>query len=136
MGMYYSRDLRERVAEAVSDGMSRRAAARRFGVSDRTSIRWADRAAKEGAPNLRRQGRPRGKGPLSDHLNFLIAAAEAKPDMTLEELAALLLSVHGVRAHSASISRLLCRAGFTYKKTADGPRMRARRRRPAAKDVD
>lgn len=136
MGMYYSQDLRDRVAQAVAGGMSRRAAARRFGVSDRTSIRWADRAAKEGAPNLRRQGRPPGKGPLSDHLNFLAAAAEAKPDMTLEELSALLLAVHGVRAHPASISRLLRRAGFTYKKTTDGAGVRARRRRGAAKDMD
>jgi transposase len=136
MGKYYSADFRERVAEAVSNGMSRRAAAARFGVSARTSVRWADRAAKEGAPNLRRQGRPPGKGPLSDHLNFLIAACEAKPDATLHELAALLFDVHGVRAHPSSIWRLLRNADFTYKKTALRQRVRAPRRRPAAQGLD
>ena len=69
-----------------------------------------------------------GKGPLADHLDLLIAMVEKKPDMTMPELADKLEVETGKVAHPASISRLLCRAGFTYKKTADGLGMRTRRR--------
>ena len=129
MGHSYSQDIRVRVASAVSQGMSRRAAAERFAVSASSAIRWADRAAREGTPAARKQGRPCGKGPLLEHLAFLVAAVEATPDMTMPELAGRLLSERGVRANPASLSRLLCRAGFTYKKTADGVGVHARRRR-------
>lgn len=126
MGVCRSEDLRLRVVEAVAGGSSRRAAAERFAVSASSAIRWASRAADEGSPAARKQGRPAGKGPLSDHLGYLIAAVEATPDITMSELAARLLAERAVVAADASISRLLCRAGFTYKKTADGIGMRTR----------
>jgi transposase len=126
MGKAYSDDIRLRVTRSVSDGQSRRAAARRFAVSESSAIRWADRERTEGSPSARKQGRPAGKGPLADHLDFLIAAVEAKPDITMPELAVLLEAEAGCTAHPASISRLLCRAGFSYKKTADGLGMRTR----------
>jgi len=125
----YSRDLRERVVAAVAKGMSRRAAARHFAVSESSAVRWALRAAREGSCAARRLGRPAGKGPLSDHLGFLIAEVEAKADITMPELAARLLNRRGISADPASLSRLLCRAGFTYKKTAHGIGVRSRRRR-------
>ncbi len=112
-----SRDIRVRVVRAVAGGMSRRAAAARFAVGVSTAIRWAERAAREGTPARRKQGRPRGKGPLSEHLPFLLAAVEAAPDITMPELAARLLAERGITANPASLSRLLCRAGMTYKKT-------------------
>ena len=125
----YSQDLRERVVAAVANGMSRRAAARHFLVSESSAVRWAGRAAREGSCAARRLGRPAGKGPLSDHLGFLIAEVEAQPDLTMPELAARLLNRRRISAAPASLSRLLCRAGFTYKKTADGGGVRTRRRR-------
>lgn len=126
MGGCRSGDLRDRVVAAVSEGLSRRAAAERYSVSVSSAIRWVGRAASEGSPAPRKQGRPAGKGPLVDHLDFLIAQVEARPDMTMPELAERLLSERGVGAAWASLSKLLCRAGFTYKKTADGVRMRTR----------
>lgn len=128
MGRSYSQDIRGRVTAAVTGGLSRRAAARRFAVSESSAIRWAARTTREGSPAARKQGRPLGKGPLAGHLDFLIAAVEAKPDITMPELAALLWVERGVSAHVASLSRLLCRAGFSYKKTADGVGVRTRRR--------
>lgn len=95
-------------------------------MSASSAIRWCARAAEEGGPAARRQGRPAGKGPLSDHLGYLIGVVEATPDITMPELATRLLAERGVTAAEASISRLLCRAGFTYKKTADGIGMRTR----------
>jgi transposase len=124
--MSYSVDLRDRVTQAVSDGQSRRQVAQRFAVGVSTAIRWAARAEAEGSARARKTGRPSGKGPLVDHQAFLIVQVEARPDITMPELAARLKEFRGVEAHPASISRLLCRAGFTYKKTADGLGVRTR----------
>lgn len=49
MGKGYSADLRERVYGEIENGQSRRAAARRFGVSVSTSIRLAQRMAAKGS---------------------------------------------------------------------------------------
>jgi transposase len=125
----YSLDLRERVVAAVGAGMSRRAAARHFAVSDSSAVRWVERSSREGSCAARRLGRPAGKGPLSDHLDFVIAQVEAEPDITMPELAERLMSRRSIAADPASLSRLLCRAGFTYKKTAHGLGVRTRRRR-------
>jgi transposase len=127
MGVCRSDDLRDRVVAAVAGGSSRRAAAERFSVSASSAIRWAERAASEGSPAPRKQGRPAGKGPLVEHLDYLIGVVEAKPDITMPELAARLAAERGVKAAWASLSKLLCRAGYTYKKTADGVGMRTRR---------
>lgn len=126
MGVCRSDDLRARVVEAVASGSSRRAAADRFSVSVSSAIRWSARALNEGSPGPRKQGRPAGKGPLATHLAYLIAVVEAAPDITMPELAARLHAERGVVAAWASLSKLLCRAGFTYKKTADGVGMRTR----------
>lgn len=126
MGVCRSEDLRIRVVETVASGTSRRAAAERFSVSASSAIRWCARAASEGSPKARRQGRPAGKGPLVAHVDYLIGVVEAQPDITMPELAARLRTERGIVAAFASLSKLLCRAGFTYKKTADGVGVRTR----------
>jgi transposase len=126
MGGCRSDDLRFRVVEAVAAGSSRHAAAERYSVSVSSAIRWSARAASEGSPKPRKQGRPAGKGPLAQHLDYLIAVVEAQPDITMPELAARLHGERGISSAWASLSKLLCRAGFTYKKTADGVGMRTR----------
>jgi hypothetical protein len=47
---------------------------------------------------------------------FLIQTVEARPALTMPELAARLLEEHGVVAAPAMLSRFLCRCGFSYKK--------------------
>jgi transposase len=83
MGICRSDDLWLRVVDAVAAGASRHAAAKRYSVSASSAIRWAARAAEEGSPAPRKLGRPAGKGPLADHLDYLAAAVEAKPDITV-----------------------------------------------------
>ena len=128
MGRAYSLDLRERIAGHVAAGGSRREAGRRFGVSPSTAVRIAAQVTERGTLEPRRIGRPPGRGKLAPYVDFLVEIVEAVPDITLEELAAALLSEHGVKAHPSSISRLLTRAGMTYKKrpsrrrSATGPR--------------
>lgn len=126
MGTCRSADLRLRVVQSVAEGASRRAAAARFSVSVSSAILWSERAAREGSAAARKQGRPIGKGLLADHLDYLVAAVEAQPDITMPELTARLLAEHGMSGADWSLSRLLRRAGFTYKKTADGVAMRTR----------
>ena len=125
MGHPYSTDLRDRIVAFVAAGHSRRAAARHFGVSDSFAVKLLQRYQATGSTAAARQGRPPGSGPLIAHLDFLVARVRKEPDITMPELAGVLEAVHGVVAHPASLSKLLRKAGLTYKKTADGKRMRA-----------
>ena len=54
---------------------------------------------------------------------------KAKVDITMPELAEALMKARGVEADPASLSRVLCKAGFSYKKSPDGLGARTRRRR-------
>ena len=112
----------------VEAGHSCRAAARHFGVSDSFAIKLVSARRRFGSPAPARQGRPPGGGKLAPYEAFLIQTVEAKPAITMPELAARLLEEHGVVAAPADLSRLLCRHGFTYKKSPDGRGVRTRRR--------
>jgi transposase len=112
MGRSYSLDLRVRVAGFVEAGHSRRAAARHFGVSDSFAIKLLRRQTRSGSPAPARQGRPPGHGKLAPYEGFLIRTVEARPDITMPELAVRLLEEHGVVAAPATLSRLLCRHGW------------------------
>ena len=127
MAQSYSFDLRVRVAGFVEAGHSCRAAARHFAVSDSFAIKLMQRQRQSGSPGPARQGRPCGTGKLAPYERFLIQAVEKRPDITMPDLAARLWEEHGVSAAPATLSRLLCRRGFTYKKTADGRGVRTRR---------
>ena len=126
MGRCYSMDLRERVTGFVAQGHSRRAAARRLGVSGSFAIKLVKHQARSGSPAPVRQGRPRGTGKLAPFETFLIQEVEKKPDITMPELAVRLLEEHEVAPAPATLSRLLCRCGFTYKKIADRRGVRTR----------
>jgi transposase len=120
MGKSHSLDIRERVVAMVEAGYSCRAAARRFAIGDSTAIRVMQRRRQTGAISPPRQGRPSGSGKLSAYRSFLIAQVEAKPDITMPELADKLDELHGVRVPPSSLSRVLVAEGFTYKKSPDG----------------
>jgi transposase len=117
MGRAYSLDLRERISGFVARGGSRRAAARHFGVSPSTAVRIAAQMQERGTLEPRRIGRPPGRGKLAPYVDFLVEIVEAVPDIALAELAAALEAEHGVRAHPSSISRVLVKAGLTFKKS-------------------
>ena len=88
MGHCYSLDLRVRVAAFVEAGHSCRAAARHFGVSDSFAIKLVRRTRHLGSPAPDRQGRPPGRGKLVPYETFLIQTVEARPAITMPELAA------------------------------------------------
>lgn len=126
MGRSNSADLRVRIYEDIENGQSCRAAARRFGVAPSTAVRLAQRKARTGSLAPARQGRPAGGGRLAAHVAALIAWVDADGDITMPELAARLLAERDVKAHPASLSRLLIQHGFTVKKNATGQRSRSR----------
>src|ERR671921_1350945 len=128
MGHCYSVDLRVRVADFIEAGHSCRAAAEHFDVSESFAIKLMRRMRHLGSPAPDRQGRPPGGGKLVPYESFLIEPVEARPAITMPELAARLLAEHGGVAAPAMLSRFLCRCGFTYKKTPDGGGVRTRRR--------
>ena len=129
MGKSYSLDLRKRIAAWVEGGHSRRDAARHFGVSESCAVKVMQRVAVTGSLAPARQGRPPGRGKLAPYREFLIGRVRAKPDITMPELADELRAEHGVEADPASLSRVLCKAGFSYKKSPDGVGARTPRRR-------
>lgn len=132
MGKPHPIELRERVQAEIASGGSRRAAAERFKVSASFAVKLAARVARTGSAAPARQGRPPGGGKLAPHLPTLIRWVEAAPDMTMPELSAKLLAETGVKAHPASLSRVLIQAGFSFKKNASGLRDRTRRRASSA----
>ena len=72
MGKPYSIDLRERVVAAVTEeGLSRQAAARRFGVAASTSINWLKRHEETGSFAARQSGGHRPKKIAGEHGEWL-----------------------------------------------------------------
>ena len=133
MSQSYSSDLRQRIVDAISQGRSRRGAAADFRVSAATAVRLKQRLDRTGSIAPSRQGRPRGSGKLGPWRDGIIAKVEAQPDITMPDLAAWLEAQHGVSADPSNLSKLLCRAGFTFKKNTDGGGTRTRRRPPGAR---
>jgi transposase len=116
MASSYSQDLRDRVIDAVEGaGMSRRAAARRFGISESAAVKWLQRYRAGGSR------RPVGTGghrpsALKPHRAFLEAIRAEQPDITLEGLSRRLLAERGVKADTSMLSRFFRREGITLKK--------------------
>ncbi|MER8596043.1 hypothetical protein NKH33_31755 [Mesorhizobium sp. M1182] len=78
--------------------MSRRAAARRFGVSDSAAIKWLQHWQRTGSRKPVGTGGHRPSA-LKPHRDFLEAARADKPDITLEALSRRLLAERGL-AHA------------------------------------
>ena len=121
-----SNDLRERVIAAVEGGMSRRAAADRFGVGASTAVRWVARWRITGSRVPLPQGGDNRSHRIEAHRAEILALLEATPDMTLAEIAEHLERHHGLRVAQSTVWRLLDRHAMTFKKN------RARRRTASA----
>jgi transposase len=114
MARALSDDLRSRVLQASSDGLSARQAASRFGVGISTAIRWIGRA-KLGERSARAQGWRRGSR-LDPHAAFVFEMIEAQKDITLNEMVARLTDEVGLRIGRSALSIWLGRRGWTFKK--------------------
>lgn len=132
MGKPYPIELRERVLAEIEDGGSCRGAADRYDVSPSFAIKLVARVARTGSSAPARQGRPSGGGKLAPYLEALLEWVEAEPDITMPELAAKLEAEKAVTAHPASLSRVLLKAGLSFKKNTAGHGNRARGRASGA----
>ena len=118
-----SSDLRERVVAFVEAGHSRNEAAARFGRSVSFAVNlmklWRETGSVE--------PRPRGgfrHGKLGLHKDFVLAAVEARSDITMPELAEALERAKSVKVDPSSLSKFLIACGFSFKKNSSGKRAR------------
>jgi transposase len=111
-----SKDIRERVVSAVEGGMTRRSAAKRFGVAPSTAIKWVDRWRRTGDIGPRPRGGDHRSHRIEAHAEEILALIVEAPDTTLAELAEHLEETHGVVVAQSTIWRLLDRRGMTFKK--------------------
>jgi transposase len=122
-GQSYSADLRSRVLATVDGGLPAREAAARFRVSVSYIYKALGRRAATGEVEARPQ-RNHQELKLAAHHDALRAEVARRPDVTLHELRAWLLTTHGVTASLGLMHRTLARLGLTLKKSRSGPKSR------------
>ena len=117
MARALSDDLRRRVvAAATEDGLSRRGAAKRFGIAPSTAIKWVDAWQRSGTYRPGRQGGDRRSQRIEAHATAVLALIEETPDMTLAEITTHLEDRHGLRVSPSTVWRFFHRRGITFKK--------------------
>ena len=114
-------DLRERVCEAVSEGLSRHQAAARFKVSASSAIRWQAQKQTSGTVAPARVGGDRRSARIEAEAAFILAQIEARPDITLVELQTKLKD-RGLSVGIGSLWRFFDRRQITFKKRQRMPR--------------
>jgi transposase len=118
-------DLRKRVVSAVrEEGMSCRAAARRFGVSFASAIRWVAALRERGSCAPLPMGGDQRSRRVEAHADYLLRLHRREPDLTLNEICGRLERARGERVSPSMIWRFFDRHGITFKKS---PRTRANR---------
>lgn len=125
MAAPYSQDLRDRVVAAVSSGSSARAAAARFGISESTAIRWAQRLRAEGHAAARPMGGDQ-RSRLTGHRDAVLTLIAHQPDLTLDEIRAELSARHDLSVGLGTVWRFLKAQGLTLKKKPARRRAAAR----------
>lgn len=108
---------------AVDGGMSRRAAAGRFGVSVSSVIRWDAQRRATGSFEPKPQGGDTRSRRIEARHADIMATFEEERDQSLEELRARLAG-RGIAASSSALSRFFHRHGMTRKKRPDMPSSR------------
>mmetsp|Transcript_24032 Transcript_24032/g.44225 ORF Transcript_24032/g.44225 Transcript_24032/m.44225 type:complete len:129 (+) Transcript_24032:3684-4070(+) len=111
------KELRDRFARLLREGLSGREAARRLQVSAATGGRWARQIRSIGVAKVAPMGRPAGSGKLAAHVGFLLEVVEQDQDIALFELRDALAEAEGVTVHHSAIAVRLKRLGFTHKKS-------------------
>ena len=109
--MAVSLDLRERVLSAIAtEGLSRRAAARRFAVSIASVVRWKRRFDETGETSPRPTGGDQRSARIEAHKIYLLGLVRREPDLTLAEIGEK-LRVRGERFSTSVVDRFFARHG-------------------------
>jgi transposase len=115
MAKALSVDLRRRVVAAIEQGLSRRQAAERFGVSASSAIRWHAQFRAEGHVAPQAQGGDRKSGRIEAEADFILDQVTATPDITLAELQEK-LQERDARVGISTLWRFFKRRRITFKK--------------------
>lgn len=127
-----SEDLRSRVIAAVDGGMSRRAAAARFGIAAASAVRWVRDWRETGSTRAKPQGGDMRSQRIAAYRDVILGAIEEQVDITLVELVEMLRSEHEAVFAPSTIWRFLDRHSMTVKKNGARQRAGAARRSRAA----
>jgi transposase len=114
MARPYSLDLRERVVSAVAEGVSCRDAARRFGVSAASAVKWCQRYRRTGSAASDKMGGHRPFA-LAGERDWLLGRIAEKPDLTLRALQAE-LAERGVVVSYYAVWHFFENEDVTFKK--------------------
>lgn len=125
MGKPLCDDLRIRVVAAVKEGLSRRVAAKRFGVSISSAIRWVALEKETGVVSHRPMGGDRN-AKLVKHRQFLLDLVATEPDLTLQEIRQR-LARRKIRVGYGSVWRFFAKEAISFKKNFARQRARSSR---------
>ena len=123
-----SLELRERVVGAVESGASRREAAEWFDVSPSSAIKWMQRRQETGSIAAKPSGG--SISPLEAHAEFLLRLIAERPDMTLDEIVAV-MGKRRIAGSRSAVWRFFKRHNISFKKKACGRRSKSERTWPA-----
>lgn len=134
MARPYSMDLRKRVVSAViEEGMTRPAAAARFGVAPSSAIKWVQRVRETGSV---------APGQMGGHRVGILSGANrdwllerAATDFTLRGLVAE-LAERGVQVDYVQVWRFVHAEGLSFKKKRTAGRATQAEDRQAARAVE
>jgi transposase len=117
----YSKDLRQKIVDALRRGMPKVQAARTFGVGISTVKRYASKAQR-GEP-LESAKAP-GKRPKMDERvrKLLEDDLHERPFVTLRERCDYVEAISGVAVSRSTMCRAIARIGSTRKKGDEAPR--------------
>ena len=117
----YSKDLRQKVVDAIQRGMPKAQAARTFGVGISTVKRYASKA-QSGEPL--EPGKAPGKRPKIDERvgKLLEEDLQERPFVTLRERCDYVEAISGVSVSRSTMCRAIARMGSTRKKGGEAPR--------------
>jgi putative transposase len=136
MAKPYSMDLRKRVVDAVErEGMSRRAAAKRFGVAPSRAVTWVRQFRERGHIEPGQMGGHKPRKICGDHRVWLIARCKAA-EFTLRGLAAELLAERDLKVDYRSVWEFVHGEGLSYKKNRSAQRTKSSRRKMGARSVE
>ena len=96
--------------------MSRNAAARHFGVSIASAVRWMDEYLRTGRTAPKPRGGDRRSGRIEAQADFILDAIEETPDITLAELRERLIEERGEAFAISTLHDFFRRHGISYKK--------------------
>lgn len=133
MGRPYSLDLRERAVAAVErEGMSRHAAAHRFGVGVATVIAWVRQFRDKGHVKPGQMGGHKPKAISGEHRDWLVARCKAGA-FTLRGLVGELMAERGLKVDYRSVWEFVHAEGLSFKKNAAARRAGSPRRAKTAR---